>query len=127
MADILQQLTCSLSLSLLGRDGDDKEHLSHDLHKYFRHFGGQRNLRINPKAFEEALNALKQFDERIVARPHIFCRLCNAGVNRAPTKHGYGDMDRKEYPNPSKDSACRRECLDSNVLKNTSDGQELDL
>jgi hypothetical protein len=69
-------------LDLLGRNGEDSEYLSHDLHKYFRHFGGQLNLSINSETLEEALDALKQFGERIVARSHIFCHLYNVGVRR---------------------------------------------
>ena len=84
MADTSQELTCSLSFDLLGRDGDDREYLGHDPHKYVRHFGGQRNLSINSEPLEEALDALKQFDECIVARADIFCRLCNDGVRRGP-------------------------------------------
>src|SRR6266702_5862442 len=79
-----KQLTCSLSLHLLRRDGKDREYLSQDLHKYPRHFGGQRNLSISPKTPKETLDAPKEFDERIVACSHIFCRLYNVGVKRGP-------------------------------------------
>ncbi len=81
-----KELTCSHSFRLLRRDGENREYLSHDLHKYLRHFSGQRNPSINPKALEEALDALKDFDKRIVASALIFCRLCDVGVQWGPRK-----------------------------------------
>ena len=80
MADISWKLTCSLSFDLLGRNRQNGEHLSYDLHEYLRHFCSQGDLGINSKPLEEALDTLKQFEERIVARADIFCRLCNIDV-----------------------------------------------
>ena len=84
MADISWKLTGSLSFDFPGRDREDREYLSHDLHKYFCHFRSERNLSINPQTLEEALDVLKQFDERIVTRSHVFCSLYNVGVKRGP-------------------------------------------
>ena len=113
MKDILKkQLTCSLSGDLLRRDGKDGEHLSHDLHKHLRHFGSQRNLSINPKTLEEVLNALKQLDERIVARAHIFRRLNNVVVKRGPRVAAANIRTARSTPIPVKTApaggnACR--------------------
>ena len=64
-------LTCSPLLHFLRRNGEDREYLSHDLHKYLHHFRGQRNLGTIPEALEGVLDALKEFDKGIVARSHI--------------------------------------------------------
>ena len=73
---ILQiQLTCSTLLHFLRCDGEYREYLGHDLHKYFRHILGRSNPCMDPKSLEEELNALEEVDEHIVARPHILCCL----------------------------------------------------
>ena len=80
----MYKLTCELSFDLMGRNGEDIEYLGYNLHKHFRHFCGQRNLSINPQTLEEALDTLKQFDEGIVARSHIFGRLYSVDGKRGP-------------------------------------------
>ena len=51
----------------------------------------------------------------------IFCRLYNVGVKRGSTDSGSEDTDRKEYSNPSKDGACRGECLHSDIKIHSND------
>jgi hypothetical protein len=111
----LQKLTCSLSFDLLGRNGEDREYLGHDLNKNLGHFGSQRNPSINPKAPEDVLGALKQLNERVVTCSHIFSRLYNVSVKRGPRIAASKDTDRKEYSYPSEDGACGGKRLQGNI------------
>jgi hypothetical protein len=95
---------------LLCHDRENIQYLDHDLHEYIRQFGVHRSSRISLKAFEEAFHALKNVEEHIVARAHVLCHLSN--LVKACTTMNYGDTDREENTDTSKDWLCRWERLE---------------
>ncbi len=114
-----KQLTCSLSLHLFCCNGEDREHLSNDLHENLQHFCGKRKLRIYPKALDETLDALKEFDKVIVARFHTLRRLYIVIIKR-DLRTGSGNnfdkqTDIEKNTNSKEYYFCRGERLHNNV------------
>jgi hypothetical protein len=81
---------------------------------YVRYLGGQRNLSINTQALEEALEALKEFDESIVARSDILRRLRGIGLIGGSKDSERKYTHRKKNPDPRIDNAYRGERLQNN-------------
>ena len=52
-------LTESALFDLLGSEGKYREQLGHDLDNYIRHRSCQREIGIDPKAFEEVCDAFE--------------------------------------------------------------------
>ena len=108
----LRLLTRSSSFHFLRRDGEDREQLDHDLHEHLRHFRSQRNLIVNLKTLEKALDAFKQVDDSILACSGILCRLYISSIRwmgSAITKSE--STYTEERTNPSKDDFRGRKCL----------------
>jgi hypothetical protein len=54
-------------LDLLSSEGEHGEQLDHDLADYIRHRWSQRDIGIDPKAFEEVPDTFKQINKCVVA------------------------------------------------------------
>jgi hypothetical protein len=61
-------LTESAFFNLLGSEGKHGEQFDHYLYDYINHRGCQRDIGIDPKAFEEVSDAFKQVNKGVVAR-----------------------------------------------------------
>jgi hypothetical protein len=104
------RLTEPSLIDLSGREGEDRQQFDHDLDYYFRHRGRRRNLGINHEASEEILDAFKDVDEGVIARPHILGRLVDRAIAELAGQSGE-DTHGKKNPNAGKNCPCRREHL----------------
>ena len=73
--DHRKERTRSALSHFLRCDREDVQHLGHNLHYDVRHRVCRRHGGISLKAFEEVLDTLKEFDERVFAGFNIFGHL----------------------------------------------------
>jgi hypothetical protein len=68
-------LTCSPTCHLPRRNREDRQYFSRNLNVHLDHFRGRQDPCIVAKGLQKYLDLRKEFDKRIVTRPHILCCL----------------------------------------------------
>ena len=74
------QLTQSSTFHFLCRDPKDSQYLDHNINDYGPHSRSRGDASVYLKPAKEALNAVKEFDELVLAGAGIFSSLGAIGV-----------------------------------------------
>ena len=96
------QLTQSSPLHFVCRDAEDSQYLDHNINDYGPHGRSRCDTSVYLKPAKELLNAVKEFNELVLARPGIFSRLGAMGVRNGRKKEPRRTLTKRRTPIPAK-------------------------